>query len=108
MRDDGAHYPFEGLTEIQPDASFTSYPLIDSELGNRYAEEAASNYLFFSGTASRQNLRVQLHGTAGWMAHRQISWIGTTGWNTHQEFSVDRRARSSSCPSGSSTIRSRS
>ena len=82
-RDDGSHYRIQPLPEIEPDALFTVYPVVDHGLGETYAEAAASNYLFFSGIATRENLRVQLHGDAAWTEHRMVSWIGTTGSNTH-------------------------
>ncbi len=88
-RDDGVHYPLPGLSEIRPEERLTSYPVVAHDLGDACAEEAGSNYIFFMGTASRANLRVQLHGSRAWLENRMVSWIGTTGSNTHHEVSVD-------------------
>ena len=82
-RDDGAHYRVRPLPEVEPDAHFTSYPVTNHGLGENYAEAGASNYLFFSGIATRENLRVQLNGTAAWREYSMVAWIGTTGSNTH-------------------------
>jgi len=87
-RDDGAHYP-PGLSEIFPELRFSTYPVVNQDLGNHYAEETGSNYLFFTGHASLENLRVQLRGSEVWLANRMVNWIGTTGRNTHVEVPVD-------------------
>lgn len=88
-RDDGAHYGLPELSEIRPEERLMNYPVAAHDLGDKRADEAASNYLFFMGEASRENLRVRLHGSPGWLANRMVSWIGTTGLNTHHEVDVD-------------------
>jgi hypothetical protein len=77
--------PRVDLPEIEPDRRYANYPVVDAALGDAYAEEAGSNYLFFTGLASRVDLHIRLKGAAGWLAHRTVTWIGTTGENTHVE-----------------------
>lgn len=85
QRSDAAHDFRTWLPEIRPDAEFAQYPVVGSTAVEPYAEESGSNYLFFSGPASRENLRIRLEGTDRWRAHRKVTWIGTTGTRTHVE-----------------------
>jgi hypothetical protein len=84
-RADGKHFPEFWYYAVKPDTVFSSTPVLDAELGSRYAEETGSNYVFFAGTASRAHLRITLTGSPEWKSGRFASWIGTTGANTHYE-----------------------
>lgn len=88
-RDDGHHYnPVYGLKSINFTDAFTALPVPPRRpSGGHYARPAGTNYIGFSGRATRADLRVHFDGAPELSAGRSVSIVAANS-HGHREWTL--------------------